>query len=175
MATVPLPHQFTVGEVVTADNINTYYSGITFLENPPLCVAYANAVQSIPNNTWTSLLFGANKVDTYNGHSVTTNTSRYVAQVAGWYIVSGVAVLGSSGTNVASRLAVNGTVVLATANTGGALAAASLATAACDLPVFLNVNDYVEVQMYQNSGGAVNTSATGVDFTSSMSVLWVHV
>jgi hypothetical protein len=176
VATVPSPHQFAVAEIVTADNINTYYQGILFLQNPPICVCYAGAVQSIPNATWTSLLFNLNRVDTYGGHSVTTNTSRYTAQVAGWYNVSGIAVAGSATVNNwGVRLAVNGTAVLGTASNGPAYGGAVTAAAVTVCDVFLNVNDFVEVQVSQSSGGALNTGASGTDYTSLMRVRWVHV
>lgn len=173
---VPSPANGVAGVDVTAAFWNAQVrDAVTFLANPPLCVCYAGAAQSIPNGTWTSLLFSLNRIDSYSGHSVVTNTSRYTAQVPGWYSVGGTGVLASSGTNNAARIAVNGTVILGTPQAGGLIAAAAAGTGAVECDVFLNLGDYVEVQFFQSSGGAINTLVTGTDFTSLMHVRWVHI
>ena len=138
------------------------------LFNPPLCVAYASSAQSIPNTTWTSITLNNNRIDSYNGHSTSINTSRYTSALQGWYMVHGNIPL-----NVAhspsGRLTVNGSVVLgsqipgfqSTSGTGGVQP---------HFPVLLNVGDYVEMQVFQSSGGSVNTFANGVDWGPAFSV-----
>jgi hypothetical protein len=177
VATVPLPHQFAVGEVATANNVNTYYSGILFLENPPLLTMIQGvAVTSIPNSAWTSLGFDTNTIDTYNGHSTITNNSRYVAQVAGWYRTCGNVSFVANTTGIRGvRLAVNGTVTNASANyTNPTLVGAVTTMTTPTKNVFLNVNDFIEVQAIQTSGGALNTNIGTDGNNSSLDLKFDH-
>lgn len=173
MATVPLPHQFAVGEVVTADNINTLYSGISFLENRPLFKATTTVNVSIPNSAFTVVTWNNNVVDTYNGHSVTTNTSRYTAQVAGWYWATADTQWANNATGIRDALfSVNGTTLGETfvgGWTGWNNSGLSGGLAAAPGPIFLNVNDFLEVQVFQNSGGALNL------VVGMFAAIWIHV
>jgi hypothetical protein len=155
----------TAGQKLTAALLDSLF-------NPPLCVAYASTAQSIPNAAWTSILLNNNRTDTYSGHSTSVNTSRYTAQLAGWYEVAGNVPLNAASAPSA-RLAVNGAVVLGSQAPGG-LSASGTGGAQTTLPVFLNVGDYVELQVFQSSGGAVNTLANGVDWGPALSVTLIH-
>ncbi|HEU4967261.1 MAG TPA: hypothetical protein VFT53_07390 [Candidatus Saccharimonadales bacterium] len=165
-----------VGGAMTAAWINTNIrDAITFLANPPLGVFTSTSAQTLANNTWTSIAFNATTVDTYNGHSNSTNNTRYTAQVAGYYELSGglAFVPNASGTRNA-MWGVNGTRIQ---KTGGGN---DIGSSANDNPatpnthqVFLNVNDYVELFGLQLSGGNLNTQNTG-DFGCMMCVRWVH-
>ncbi len=174
MATVPLPHLFAVGEVVTADNINTYNSGIAFLENPPLCVMYQAGAQSIPNAALTAVIFDTNEVDTYNGHSLVTNPTRYTSQVAGWYELSGVGSLVSgAGTFRVTTWAKNGTAVPGGSTILPPVSGVGTSIPAVTREVFLALTDYVELQIEQNTGGALNTSVVAGQ-QSMATIRWVH-
>ncbi len=174
MATVPLPHLFAVGEDVTADNINTYNSGIAFLENPPLCVMYQVGAQSIPNAALTAIIFDTNEVDTYNGHSLITNPTRYTAQVAGWYELSGVGSFASSGGTF--RLAAwnkNGTGIAGATSLIPPNTTVGTAVPTPTREVFLALTDYVELVVEHNIGGASNTSVVAAQ-QSMATIRWVH-
>ncbi len=176
MATVPLPHLFAVGEVVTADNINTYNSGITFVENQPLCVMYQVGVQSIPNTTVTAVIFDTNEVDTYNGHSLVTNPTRYTAQVAGWYQLSGVGAFAANVTGYREAAwNKNGAAIPASASLVMAVTATGVGTLvpAPTRSVFLALNDYVELVVQHNSGAGLNTSVAAQQ-QSMATIRWVH-
>ena len=174
MATVPVPHQFAVGEVATADNINTYFSGISFLENVPVCRVYASSTQSIGTSAITAINFQATQIDTYNGHSNSVNNSRYTFQVAGIYLVSGVVSWQANGSGIrASQIQVN-----ASPFPGGQITQAPIAGSNVEVPsttliVPANVGDFVELYATQTSGGSLSTQASGGD-ASSMTILWVH-
>lgn len=173
---LPVPNQatFVAGVTDSAAFLNANVrDSVTFLANPPHLMCVQTAAQSIPNAAFTALTFDTNTVDSYSGHSTVTNTSRYVAQVAGWYWVAGV----YATTNIGSALdfgpqirkngtAVQGlTVAAASAGTNQGLQVAG--------PVFLLIGDYVEIYAFQSSGAAHNT-ATFADLTSSLSVHWYH-
>jgi hypothetical protein len=79
---MPVTTTFSVGQILTA-------SEMTLLASPPLFVGYQNTSQPLASGAWTKIVIDTNVVDTYNGHSVITNPSRYTAQVAGWYQITG--------------------------------------------------------------------------------------
>lgn len=166
---------FAPGQFDTAATMNTIGNGGTFLTNPPVADLYQNTVQSVPNATNAAVLFDSTTQDTYGGHSNVTNTSRYTAQVAGTYWVSGIAVFAINGTGFrAASLAKNGvnntvTGCFATAATQTGYYTTALI---CGF-VQLAAGDYVELVTYQTSGGALNT-AVGSGQCSSMKVWWAH-
>lgn len=174
MATVPSEISWTVGQVVTAAQLNSNVrDAVNFVITPVLFIGRQSAAtQSTTSGSWTSILLDLEEIDRDNGHSTTTNTSRYTAQTAGYYQVDGIVAWSSNSTGArATKLTVNG------ANVAGRAvswqAAGSLLTASqVSAPVYLNVGDYVETQGNQVSGGALNTSINA-DFTSMMSCLWV--
>lgn len=138
----------------------------------PRFQGYQSSAQSISSATFASITLDQETIDSDGGHSTSTNPSRYVIQVPGTYFIIGEACFPSNGTgNRGSRIQVNA------ANVQGA--AAMIPTAggnACGAPcgalVALNAGDFVEVQGFQSSGGALNT-ATATDLSSSLKVLWV--
>lgn len=174
MATVPLPHQFAVGEAVTSVNLNSYYSGISFLQNPPIFKSLTNTTQSI-GTSFTTVNWNASVYDTYSGHSNVTNNSQYIAQVAGYYFIYSIVPIGATTTAaLVVAVAVNGTQVpgsaTSSAPTPGALAVTSGIGATT---VFLNVGDIVTIQALATV--ATNTLISGTPFTPSFEVVWMHV
>lgn len=174
---VPVPANGVAGTDISAAFWNAQVrDSDSFLIGPPHCVMYQTAAQSIANATLVALTFDTNEVDSYSGHSTVTNTSRYVAQVAGWYQCSGV---GGFAANVTSfRLAgwfKNGTAVPAAEALIQAVTAAGVGTGVTTptREIFLNVGDYVELFAEHNSGGALNT-ATSAGQQSMATIRWVH-
>jgi hypothetical protein len=146
---------------------------INNLTNRPIFKGYQSAAQSIANNSITAITMDTEAVDSENGHSTSSNTSRYVAPVAGWYLVIGQVAFAANGTgNRLVEIRINGagaatnlaqTVILTPgAANGSALSAVSL--------IQLAAGDYVEVYGYQTSGGALNTAPS----QSGMEVLWAR-
>lgn len=173
MATVPLPHQFAVGEVVTSSNINTFYSAISFLQQPPAFKLITTVNVPIGTGAFHSVSWNNAAIDTYHGWVVGTPT-RYTSQCPGFYWISanvgwntGVAAAGHTSVGI---LSVNGatfgetdalnnfsqdTGFTSTVGVGGSL-------------LYLNVNDYVEYQVLQDTGASQNiTQGQLVGF-------WVH-
>lgn len=133
--------------------------------------AVQNTVQSIPTGSFTALQFnGTDEVDNLGIHDPVTNNSRFVIGLAlGWWYVQ--AKFACSATAAAqqrrSRLILNGgtginggysgtPVYSATAMTGGfwTIESSSVVQATAS-------TDYVEVQGFQDSGGALNTVVSG--------------
>lgn len=174
MATVPSPHQFTVGEVVTANNINTYYQGLTFAQAVPVAWCYSTVTQSM-TTAFTDYPVSMNTAnfDTYGGHS----GSRYTAQVAGYYLFHGVMSVTDTGTTIAfwTQWRKNGSTntnqaTRAPGNVGGA--SFPRTWAAPTLMIQLNVNDYIEMIVTSNTN--TQTMAATAPDICYWNVLWVH-
>jgi hypothetical protein len=171
---VPIPRTATVSEVETGADLNTLRDAVTFLLNPPDAVLYQATAQSVANGAFAPATLDASTVDTYGGHSNVTNNSRYTAQVAGTALVSAVGGFAANGTG-ARGVAVykNGSAV--EGKTQAVVPAVStvvtLVPLTCQVPVV--AGDYLEVFVYQSSGGALNTSAS-LGQRCGMDVLWIH-
>ena len=169
---VPVPASEQAGNLITGALWNAnVYNGLTYLLNPPAAMLYQGTAQSLPGNSATAIQFDSEALDSYGGHSTTSNTSRYVAQVAGYYFVFGVVTWATNTTGIrVAQIAKNGTAV------NGIYAAFSNTTfnasAVAAGIVQLNTNDYVELQGNQNSGGSLST-VTGNN-CSAMNIWFMH-
>lgn len=174
---VPVPRTFSVDEVEVAAYLNAVRDALTFLLNPPMAVLYQGVAQAaIATATYAAITFDTTTVDTYGGHSAVTNPSRYTAQQPGWYEVCGTVSWPSNGTGArGARIAKNGSVLV----TGAAAFIAAVVTDRCAVttPAYeiqLNTGDYVEVDGFQSSGGALAPDVSVGDLRSSMNIRWVH-
>lgn len=173
MATVPSSHDFVSG-VATSSEANAYIRDpIAYMLARPIAKLRQTVAQSLTSGAFTPITFTTEDVDSAGAHDTVTNTSRYTAVYAGWYLVSytvGFAV-SATGRRIA-YLTVNGTAVGGTGVALGAFATFATVITASSM-VFLNVGDYVEVNGYQDSGGPLNTSVAQAYEMSSMTVIWV--
>lgn len=168
----PLSQHHTIGlgsTQVAAGNHN-HAGGVSGLAVPatsispwPKAELRQTVAQTLATNTWTNLTFDVEDLDNTNGHSIVSNTSRYVSSVAGWYLCQGLYAPVSNVTSIRGcRLAVTGTVVPASwgmvqaITTGSSMGVHSKAKL-----LFLAVGSYVEAQGFQLSGGNLNTQTTG--------------
>lgn len=159
MATLPSPRTWTVGELLTAAKLNTdLRDGLNFLLGPPRAwLEKVSSGQTIANLIQTSVLFDAEMLDSDNGHSTVTNTSRYTAQTAGWFEATVNVTWDSGAPAVGNRshwTAKNGSA----SSTGFQLMVAPTPAgieviSSFPSMVFLSVGDYVEVRVFQSSGG----------------------
>jgi hypothetical protein len=116
---------------------------------------------SIPHNTMTALTFNSERYDTDTMHDLVTNPGRLTCKTAGKYEIGAGMVLGASGTGRRyAELRLNGTTVIdifqIPVNSASAGTILKLNT-----QYDLAVNDYVEVRVLQDSGGALNVEASG--------------
>jgi hypothetical protein len=126
----------------------------------PTWSIYRAGTQSIPNNTWTNLLFTNEDVDTDNMHDLVTNTDRVTISKAGLYSIAmkGSFVPNATGQR-AARMTRNGTVI-----NGGTVivnnAGAANDTAIVVPTLFLQcaAGDILRAAVWQQAGVALNTS-----------------
>lgn len=150
---------------------------INWLLKPPLARLRQTVLQSINTSTFTAITFTTEDVDTdvngVGGHSTSITTSRYTANQAGWYQLSGA--VGYAANATGRRLAafyVNGTILNGSQVALAATAANDAAIPARTMVAFLNVGDYAELYGYQESGGALNTFVT-TGGQSTFEIRWV--
>lgn len=106
----------------------------------------------------TSYLY-TEKYDAYGWHSTSSNTSRIIPTVAGFYQLSGYVTFGSNATGVLRRIQanVNGSTIGAVG--GSPATGTGLQTPAISLVTYLNGStDYVEFAAFQDSGGSLSGS-----------------
>ena len=179
MPVVPGSHTVT-GTVATTSEMNSFFRDpINFLLAPPIAELRQTVAQSLTNATFTAITFDTEDVDKdvsgAGGHSTSVNTSRFTAVYPGWYQVSGGVGFANNLTNVRiTHIRVNGTTLNGSRQL---MTAANSGINATMVPVrtkhvFLNVNDYVEVWAFQDSGGALNTDVNA-ETQSTMTVRWV--
>jgi hypothetical protein len=176
--TVPALTLQNPGNLVTAALWNAGPKAIgDFYLAPPLFRCRQSTSQSTTSGSYFAMHLDATaEVDTEGGHSSVTNNSRYTAQVAGWYWVSGfVAWANTTGAqaDMFCAIALNGSIVLGTGqvyqrqpNDFDSLCASGL--------IHMNVGDYVEVWGRQDSGSTISTWATNVDLNPVLTAMWVH-
>lgn len=171
---LPTPASEVPGNLITSTLWNAnVYNGLTFAFNPPVFQGYQTATQSITTGGGsTAIAIDTSVLDTYAGHSNTTNNSRYTAQQSGYYLVIGSVGLGGNATgNRICQVNKNGTNVPLGIVVGLAPAAGNGTQLQCVALVQLNgTTDYVEVGVNQTSGSSLTTSGTG----TGMTVIWVH-
>ena len=141
---------------------------------PPACVAFRGSNQSINNTTETAILFDSEVEDTGTLHSTSTNTSRITVPIAGKYLVTGAITFAFHATGDRTAKLYKGG-----ANfkfLGGCKSAASGSTGtgiSFAQRVTLAANDYLEIFVYQSSGGALNIVGDAAGIWTSFNVAWV--
>ena len=149
-----------------------YFDG-TYWKRRPFNIGvrvYSDANMSIADNTWTSVTFNQERWDTDTIHDNSTNNTRLTCKTAGLYIIVGNLLFDTSANGYRGMaFLLNGITyigrVSANPRNGGTGQYHCFFSA--NTIYQLAVNDYVELQAYQNSGGALNllcTAQYGMEF-----------
>ena len=136
-----------------------------FLPKQAMVRVTKSATQSITTSTETSLTFDQESFDTDSLHDNATNNSRLTASVTGKWIVNGTVQFAANNTGYRqAKILKNGTTVYAhersLTNTAGDDSMVSLT----DI-VDLAAGDYVELTVFQNSGGGLNVQTAATSFS----------
>lgn len=173
--TLPVPTEVTAStnDIMSAARWNTNVrDGINYLLNVPILSCYSVGTQSVTTSTWTALTFDTNVYDTYNGHSTSSNTSEYVAQVSGIYLVIVRSGWAANTTGIrGAAITVNGATVAA--NSPQVLmqtTSASEPIVEVSALVQIPSGQFVQGWGFQSSGGNLSTFAN----ISSMQAIWIH-
>lgn len=142
--------------------VNIAESAVTFQQRCA-AIAYHNAAQSIPNTTWTTVALNSELKDTDTMHDNVTNNDRISAPVAGIYLAFASIEWPAGGAGVVRRVKIRWRDVPGA--TFYDLVLAELSSSAATpmnvaMPVHLKANDYIQMQVYQNTGGALNLNSS---------------
>jgi hypothetical protein len=144
------------------------------LLDPPRVRMRQTAAQSIPNTTFTALTFGAEDFDTANGHDTVTNNSRYTFTKAGLWVWNGKAAFTANATGQRAFLwKVNNVSFAGSQTAWPAVAAVERQYVAVGFEWNFIVGDYIELCVYQDSGGALNTSVAFAETQSMIFGRWI--
>lgn len=133
--------------------------------------------QTIPNTIYASITFTTEDFDTHGGHDTSSNTSRYVCQLAGRYSLNGAIAYAASGSGFRAAVWVKNGTRLPGSQSDALSVSGGPTTQVTARPyqVVLAVNDYIELQAYQNSGGNLDTLVSSADEQSSMLIQYMGV
>jgi hypothetical protein len=132
----------------------------SYITNPDRCQAYHNASVSISNDTGTVVALNSEYFDSNTMHDTTTNNSRITIKTDGIYVCTFSGVFAANATGDRSAvIRKNGNEYL-----GGQEKKAASASFETGLNVtiqeWLLADEYIEAIVKQDSGGALNLSAT---------------
>jgi hypothetical protein len=134
------------------------------------CRVYHNTVNTCATGTAVMLAFNSERFDTDGYHDTVTNNSRLTVPtgLAGTYLITAVITFAASMAGMREvALKVNNATYIAI-DDRDALSTAGLTTSMTMMATWvLAAGDYVQVQVYQNSGGnldVIGTSAHGCEF-----------
>lgn len=142
---------------------------------PPRFKGTASTVQTISSGSGgdTAITLDTELYDSDNGHSTTTNTSRYTIQVAGTYLILGTAAIDiNSAGNRKCGININGSNALGGAFTGPSMASNTW-VASVSVTQALVVGDYVELVVWQTSGSNTLTTKVGGAFGPALICHWI--
>lgn len=122
-----------------------------------------NTTQSITSSTWTALLFNSEDHDTGGMHSTSSNTSRLTVPsggAAGAFLLHAAAAFAANATGVRGiRFRKNGGALSGEFHVQGFSVSSVGPLIQMSTLVVLAAADYVEVEVFQDSGGALNVAA----------------
>lgn len=141
----------------------------------PSCRVYNSANIAVTTATWTSLTFDSEQYDVGGLHSTSSNTSRFTIPSggAGKYTFKGCCEFAANSTGArAIRILLGGTVTLwqDSRPTVPSASGTTVMNIACDYA--LTVGEYVELQVFQDSGGNLNALATA-NYSPYFSAMWL--
>jgi hypothetical protein len=153
----------TNGQVLTADS--TAATGLAWAT--PAATSFSGASvyktgsnQSINNGTWTILTFDAELFDTDSYHSTSTNTGRFTIGTTGYYQIGAQLAWSGNASGVRHhRLVKNGSTDIVYRVLGITPQAGSELSYDINYLAYLTSGDYVEFQVYQDSGTTLTTDA----------------
>lgn len=162
MPTYTTPPTAVAGQPLAAADWNTKVrDSMDFLWKPPAAKVYHNAAQSMANNAVANVAFNSERYDNDTIHDNVTNNSRLTCQTAGIYDIRAQVEFAHNVTGIRVLYITLNAITIVAELTLYAINAATVPTAmqvGCQYA--LSVGDYVIVQVFQNSGVALNIQAS---------------
>jgi hypothetical protein len=116
------------------------------------------SAQNINNGTWTVLVFDSEYFDTDSYHSTSTNTGRFTVGTTGYYQIGAQCAWSANASGVRHhRIVKNGSTDIVYRVLGVATPSGSEVSFDINYLAYLTAGDYIEFQIYQDSGGTLTT------------------
>lgn len=152
------PTAFTVGHLETADELNAVlHDNMEFLHAAKYARVYrATSAQSIANNSNSALDFNAESADPWDIHSNSSNPSRLICPAAlegVWSVHAQVQFAADATGSRRIFIYKNGSIFVEKDRLPNATGVTVLAIEA---KIVLASTDYIQCEVFQNSGGALN-------------------
>lgn len=163
-------------DALDSTNLHAYFRDpLRFLMRRPAAVLRSTVAQSLTSGSWTAISWQVEDLDddpdAVGGHSTDTNTTRYTARYPGWYRAAGIVGFAANATGRrGARWLRNGSIVVERYQAAGVNAV--VAVQAPNTLIYLGEGDYLELQAYQDSGGALATVVSATWTQPTMSVSW---
>lgn len=161
MATLPSFRTWVTAEVITAAYMNTNIRDAgNFFLSWPVFEGRQTIAQSISTGVDAGILLDVEDIDTDNGHSTSTNTSRYTPQTPGRFQLSGAVSFASNASGQRNaELGKNGSLVTASGISLTPNSGASTRVPTRVMTLTANGStDYFELFGWQNTGAGLNTA-----------------
>lgn len=174
MGVVPVPPTFGANGIAPSTYYNQLRDSVRFILNPPLAVLRQTVVQSLAAGSFIPVTFDVHDIDRDLAHSTTVNSSRYTSQTPGWYNVDATVCFGPSATGIrASRLTINGVAAIGRTNYFPPVSTGVPSMAPVSGPVYLDAGDYLQLEAFQSSAGALSTATDSNGAASALMIRWV--
>jgi hypothetical protein len=168
--------QLNTGDPITAADWNRFVYSAGFHLRAPSALLAQTVSQAVASSTATRLAFDQAVRDTEGGHDPSTNSSRYTVKTAGTYLVSSFAFMQGftpAGGEESIAIIVNEAVIwaiqLLPRDSG-----ITNPMFSCTAEIPLQLGDYIETQLWQDSGTAQSTSPSVLNYCW-MGLHWVGV
>jgi len=171
------PHAWTDKEIPDYDTLNLYLRDYSdYLLQPPMCKVHATTVQAISNAYWWQVNFGA---EDFDNDSMWDQSGIITIHTAGYYVgnASICYATGQTGGGTGYRWQ-----TLYSSRDGGDIASSGEWAETSGYtkrlgvvfgPIRLDKGNYILLRAYQNSGYALNTNATDLEFASDFYCKWI--
>jgi len=167
------PATVVTGTTIASTWGNSVKAATDYLANPPACRVYNSANISIAvSGTPQMLTYDSERYDTNSMHSTSSLTGRITFNTAGLYVVNSQVFFANNPTGERFvAIVLNGATVIVR-NQFGANASGGPWRAQATTIYKFAVGDYVETQVYQTSGAALNVTASPNDSPEFMAT-WI--
>ena len=175
MVAVPTLNTYYAGQRWRAADVNSQIRAAqTWGFAAKVCKVQRTTTQSINDSTVTAISFNLDVFDIGAWHDNSTNPERITPDLPGYYQVNGNAGFTSSalGTRRLYIMTQNGATLHAQSGIPGYVATGHVLPICVSALIYLDGATDVQLGVYQNSGGALTTSVTGIG-PSTLSVQWV--
>lgn len=163
------PATWSVGESPTAAKLNTHVrDNLSWLhDSAPAVRLYASGAQTISNDSWTAISFDSELVDNDSMHSGGTPT-RITFTTAGVYAIQATAPFFAIGSPVGLGVRISTNALGPVFETIGIGCSQDFNGPSISGIVPFNAADYMELEVWQNSGGNLDTvsGVSGLSFSA---------